>query len=462
MAENTKIGPLRQPQGAFALADVFVWGVWLAMSGYLLSFVYTTGATLPYWDEWELIPYLCGQKAVTLEWLWSQHNEHRILVPKLAYLFLMRHASGDERTCMYFSALLLSAIALAMIVLARRLRGRVHFTDAFFPMIFLHFGHYENVLFPFQIAFTIPAFLICMAVCTLASESGLPHLRSIFIVGICSMLLPVCVGSGLLVAPFLVLSLLWIAYQHWQSLLPNSRQNAAISALFAIATCVIVALYALTYVPPPNHPAYAGRRAVLVTAGYFLANSLGAVGIEWWPFSVLLVLAVIAATILLLLKTVRAQNWTSESSIRPLSLLLLVAGILTLALAVGRGRAGMGVLQGACPRHSIFAVIALCIAYLSFNIYARPWTARCLHIVLFAAICAALPSNRSAGITTGESHLAASESFLAELRRGVPLDTAVQAHYQEIYPDPNELRSRILMLSEKRYGAFSNLDIRTK
>ncbi len=61
--------------------------------------VITTYSPLPHWDEWALFDHLATSNA-SLSWLWAQHNEHRILVPKLFFLldlYFFRGKDGERQ-----------------------------------------------------------------------------------------------------------------------------------------------------------------------------------------------------------------------------------------------------------------------------------------------------------------------------------------------------------------------------
>ena len=135
---------------------VFVWGVWLAMLLEALDFVSHFGVDVPYFDEWEMIPALTGNQPISLQWLWSQHNEHRLPLPrKYLYLAVEKLARCDFRAGMFFNVLALSGMAATCIVVASRLRGKPNFTDAFFPLVLLHEGHWENLIASFQVEFIL-------------------------------------------------------------------------------------------------------------------------------------------------------------------------------------------------------------------------------------------------------------------------------------------------------------------
>jgi hypothetical protein len=56
----------------------------------ILFFVYEFGITIPYMDQWELVPLLekMHNHTLTFSDLWIQHNEHRIFFPHFIMLFL--------------------------------------------------------------------------------------------------------------------------------------------------------------------------------------------------------------------------------------------------------------------------------------------------------------------------------------------------------------------------------------
>ena len=61
---------------------VVVWGGWAALTAASLALIVAFGSNAPYLDGWDMVPTLTGEQPVTLEWLWSQHNEfaHWLLV----------------------------------------------------------------------------------------------------------------------------------------------------------------------------------------------------------------------------------------------------------------------------------------------------------------------------------------------------------------------------------------------
>src|SRR5690349_14816272 len=77
------------------------------MSLALLFFVYRHGDNVPYFDDWLIVPVVTKHEPVTLSWLWSQKNEHRMPIQKLLLLGLYRISACDFRSGMYYSAAVL-------------------------------------------------------------------------------------------------------------------------------------------------------------------------------------------------------------------------------------------------------------------------------------------------------------------------------------------------------------------
>src|SRR5438067_12856491 len=140
--------PAPPPQGGREKGDRLTgWlllGVWAALTAAALGFVLTFGTNTPYADEWEFVPALTGHERV-LPWLWAQHNEHRLPLPRLIYYMLFQIAH-DFRAGALLQIALLSGTSLVLMSLAARLRGRPYWTDVFFPVSLVHVGHWENLL----------------------------------------------------------------------------------------------------------------------------------------------------------------------------------------------------------------------------------------------------------------------------------------------------------------------------
>ena len=159
---------------------------WLSRSDDSLRVVLSTEATLawifalalvlagyskcPFWDQWVVPYYLSTHSTISLSWLWAQHSEHRIELPKLILLADMR----------FFGARNLLPIALIFIVqtahwflLSRYLRTEAaasgkwpYIESAVLGMFMFLPGQLENFTWAFQIGFVLSFFFVS---CSLVS-----------------------------------------------------------------------------------------------------------------------------------------------------------------------------------------------------------------------------------------------------------------------------------------------------
>jgi hypothetical protein len=232
------------------LAALLVWAVWGAMTAALLGYVAAFARDVPWWDDWDLVPVLSGQEPPSAAWLWEPHNEHRIPVPKLIHLALASPAGADFRAVPYLNALALSASAFALILAARRLRGRTEPSDALFPLALLHWGQYDNLLWSFQVQFVCSTVLFLFAVALLTASAHPPGPGRTVLAGLCALALPFCGANG--AAPAAALAF-WLA-----GTALTRRRGAWLPAGLAVLVAAAVALSFLSYTRPTLHPPVRG------------------------------------------------------------------------------------------------------------------------------------------------------------------------------------------------------------
>ncbi len=340
----------------------FVFGSWASMVLLGIIWIARYAVNSPLIDEWEFVPALLDEEP-TLPWLWKQHNEHRFLVPRMLYypLFQITH---DFRTGCYISLFGLALLSLGMIRAARQIRGRLHWSDAFFPLSLLHLGHFENYRMGYQICFmliTLFAGLILRAI--LLTSRGNLFQRGLQ-VGLLLIPLLGCGAGGLAFGPPLALWLLAIVF--WMLLgssytpsvgatKPGTRW-ARIAALLAIVGFVpgFIALYYAGYVHPEFHPKSAGLLPSLRIAlqSLTMAFGIGAGGsfslsgfeepVSLWPLFGLLVAILGFESVVRLIRVFIKQ---SEERPRALGLLLYLGAIGVMAFGIGWVDPGLAMRQ---------------------------------------------------------------------------------------------------------------------
>ncbi len=282
----------------------FVWGVWAVMTLADLVWVAQYGCKVPLWDEWEMVPALTGHDAVDLTWIWKQHNEHRFIWARLLLFGLYRLAGLDFRAAVFVNVLLMAAVAAAMIRAAAALRGRVAFTDAFFPLAFLHFGHSENLIWSWQLVYILPVALAgSLLIIVVRAGTGLSG-RWCWAAGGLLAALPFCGGLGLVYVPWLIVWLAYAAVDAWRA---NRRRDGLVSGGFVLATALLSAVYFIGFQRPIIVPP-SSWVVSLTTCFQFLSVAFGMVDTRYWQAWGLLMAALLTISLLQAVRVTVAER----------------------------------------------------------------------------------------------------------------------------------------------------------
>ena len=148
--------PPTSPSGvAGRAAPVFVWGVWALLVLGNLAFVYTYASYVPYMDDWEMVPAVTGAQPLSFSWVWAQLNDHRHPLAKVLLLGLYKLSGGDFRIGLYANIVCLAVLAFILLRVAKRLRGRTSYLDAFLPLAVLNID--QEIIFLGMGVSTVPA-----------------------------------------------------------------------------------------------------------------------------------------------------------------------------------------------------------------------------------------------------------------------------------------------------------------
>src|ERR1041385_2530768 len=101
--QSTSALVIPQPRLNDRRRRIVVHGVWMLFTLLGLAAVVFYDLDVPWQDDFLHLPYLTGTKPLTLRWLWSQHNEHRLPLPRLLMVCLWRYAPGGILSGMYLN-----------------------------------------------------------------------------------------------------------------------------------------------------------------------------------------------------------------------------------------------------------------------------------------------------------------------------------------------------------------------
>jgi hypothetical protein len=420
----------------------------------ILAFIVHEGRNVPFEEDWLMVAPMTGHEADLPAWLWSQNSEHRLPLPRLVNLTLLR-ATGDFRSTMVFDALILGAVAAGMILVARGLRGgRTHMADAFFPLLLLHLGNWDNLVWGWQIQFVLPTVLACALLLVIVARpaSSTPVIAA---VGASALVcLPLSGANGLVLTPPLAA---WFAYQarartgelhDWRRWLPAAAAGLAV---------LLCAVYFIGYQSSPWNTASPGPGTTLATFGKFLALGLGPVAkVSWIVFGAAAVL-ILGAAAAVLVMSLRDRNGHRDR-IRSIGLLTFLAATVLLAFLVGWGRAGRAAETGRMPpRYVLLAAPGMCAAYFAFLLHGR-WGLRRFGPAALALLVAFLfPLNTYLGLDRRDWFGAGMEAFERDLAAGASAEELARRHHEfMLHWDEELMVVSLRQLHEAGIGPFAD------
>jgi hypothetical protein len=402
-------------------------------------------------DDFALVSVMSGHEPVSLHWTWAQHNEHRPVIPRLILVGLYRFIDNDFRVGLYFNAGLLSAAAVSMLLLARRLRGYTSVTDAVLPLSILNVGQAETLLLNLALSLLLTAWISFELIAAAGLAGWCPGWRLALRFGLFLVLLPLCGGSGLVMLPSLVLWLAgYIAWGWWSGQEPGGAARA-IGLGLLMACSAVVALYLSGYAKPAHHPPAPSLAAAASTTLECLSLIVCPnVSEYWWPAGLTVVLLVAATLLRLTVVGLRAPGERP----RALGLIAVILSMLSVAAAVGLSRSGLGPGAGLASRYiTITAPLlsALYVAWLAYGPAPARWV---VHVSLLALVCLAVPANTEFGLRVGDHQRSVYLLVERGLRARLPASQLMGQACPALFPDPNLAYECFKMLKAARIGKF--------
>lgn len=437
------------------VTSLVVSACWAVMT--LQAFVYVGkyGSNVPYWDDWLLVPGLVESGWPSWYWFWEQDNEHRMPLVRLALLGLIRLSGFDFRVPMFCSVVVLAVLAFSALRAAARLRGEPAMTDVVFPLLLLHAGHGENLLWSWQLShILLLAFVVGALLLMLTTRKGLGP-RTALLIGLTAAALPLCGAPGVAYVPPLLAWLALGAWRTWQDQAPYAGRTAlAALAAGALATLAAAPYLAGQAALPPIDAGTFGQTIVQFLSLGFVPGigfhpDLARLGPSLGVFVGLLITLAAAAG-------VKALYRGAATDLRLAGLLLLLGGFLLLCAGTALRRPGLA----NQTYYGLYLLPALMVSFFLVIGWARPPLRGLIAGSLAAAASVALWFNTWQGIDLGRIRRARLEAFEADLRRGTSLHVLLARHTQSIWPlteGPDRIADHLLLLHTAGVGEFARM-----
>jgi hypothetical protein len=437
-------------------AVAFVWGIWLLLLVGALAFVLTYGSYVPFMDEWESVPVLTGEQPVTIDWLWAQHSEHVVPLPRILLLAMYKLSGGDFHIGLVANVLALGALALAMILLAKRLRGQTSYLDAFFPLVLLNLDQ-ELIFIALCMNIIVSTTLAGIVFLVVMRQGREFALGNMILAGICVVLLTFSGSSGVALVPALGLWLGYVAVAQWHSRGPQGRRNSLLLGGLTAAALVLVPVYFGSFQRNPG-AVRPDLWSALQTSLEFLSQSFGQAAGHFLsdhpiqPYFGVAVLLLMLLSGALLIGVVRKQPHERR---RALGLLMFLGAVGCLAVGIGAARVG----RGYAPRYVSLAVPALYCVYFIWELYGSANARRLIQMVLFTVICMLFPLSWQETLQRGVHHGQQMAAVEKDVAAGTSPTVLAERYGSFLYdPDrPETLAAYLRMLHHAGIGPFRQL-----
>ena len=308
----------------------------------VLYFIYLYGVDVPWLDDWDVLPDLSQQVMtghLTLAALWQQHNEHRIVIPRIAMALLGFWSRYNTIVFMYFTAVCLMVAAGAIFFALRQSHNKTSVLF-FLPLSVLIFSlrQFENLLWGFQIGFALAACLPVLAFLFLFILNGAWRWKFAAAV-VVALLATYSSAQGLLVWPAGLVPLVFA-----QS---DRRMRYRLVAAWIVIGAIAWRVYFIGYVRPVEHP------QLSISSGYFL-SMIGGSLFPRNPAAITASIFILVAALIALVQLFLKSRLSSTS----FWLGLLVFSFLVEGVTMA-GRSGFGTGQALASRYSTFSILTV-------------------------------------------------------------------------------------------------------
>jgi hypothetical protein len=421
---------------AVDLLSVFIWGRNIGMA-----------------EDWFMVPAMTGNEPNLPAWLWSQNNEHRLPVQRLIYLGLLR-ATGDFRSGMILSQLLLALLATTLAWTAAKARGgRFSWTDVLFPLALLHLGHWANLVWGWQLQFVWSTVLAGLLLAIVAARPGFVSWPAAWAAAGLLLLLQLSGANGIIMAAPMAL---WLAAQGAARLSTGAEATEHRMAIVLIGAVllsfVLIGIYFIGYEKPSWSPPPPTLKQFTSAAEFYFAYALGP-GARWLllPSVVAVVLTIGSGAVL---ASYAAVTRGAEERLRAFGLVLFIGAGVALGAGIAWGRGAS--FETFPDRYALFPALTLLAAAYAWELYAPARLANRVKATLVVAFVLLLPLNVHAGFAWRNWYVDGMRRVEADIAGGVPISEMAQRHYPFLmHWDEHGLRDAMQMLQDAKIGPFA-------
>lgn len=211
-----------------------------------LYFIIKNSVNIPYMDEWELFRENSFLFNPSLTSLFEQHNEHKLVIPKLFFYVYMLLGFNIKNlqifNFLYFILLVVTYFKFSNLF-SNKLLLFIITLGLLSPL------NFENHFWPFQIQWHLVLLFIIVSCHTIQKEKK--NYLDLILAAVLPFLTIFSLGSGL-VASFILL--IFVLFNLLKEIKKKNVISLVFNLLYSLSTLFSVFLYLNSYSKPQNHP----------------------------------------------------------------------------------------------------------------------------------------------------------------------------------------------------------------
>ncbi len=231
---------------------------------YVIGMIFLWGVNFPFFDQWEFIPLLekmYANEPIFFSDFFAQHNEHRLLFPRMIMLVLAYFTNWNIIAELYINVVLMACISFFMLnkikndgflMLENNIleNKNVNFFFNFLvvtsiSLLFFSFAQSENIMWGWQIQIFLNILFVMFGINNLRKSQN--NIWNFIFAMFCGIIAGFSFANGLF---YFLIGFIIILF------LQNQSKKQKIAYLFAwlIFTIIIFSAYFYGYERPPHHP----------------------------------------------------------------------------------------------------------------------------------------------------------------------------------------------------------------
>lgn len=320
----------------------------------VLNYVYliTYSINIPFMDEWELFRPNSFINNPTLQNLFAQHNEHKLVIPKV-FFYIFSLFNYDIRVCLTISYMIFT---LCVILVFKRFKLS-NFYIMIWSLVLFSPLNFENNLWPFQIQWHLLILFILLSIMAICknNKTSFTYLGGVFL----PFATVFSLGSGAIAA--LLLSVISFLRSLMTPKQNDQKSDIYFSIIYTSSSILFSILYFYNYQKPPYHPEISFPWTSNFWKHFFAILSLGYGNINL-NFTLILGLIIFLLILNCIVFAIKSY-FSKKSKVPSQEELIILALVFTAMLAtISLTRAGFGANQALSSRYfefSAFNILAL-------------------------------------------------------------------------------------------------------